>query len=255
MGRALAASDALAGHHDSAGTLMFREQFASASTTSKLADCWMVPFEHNQPIRAPAAFKGQRSFAGLWWCTTNQSHIGFESWCERDHLMSLDFDPDVTGISSQPFRIMWSSPLPQHSHVPDFFIRHIDGTAVVIDVRPDERVRPADVDVFQETMRLCATVGWGYQRVGALPAVYVGNLRWLSGYRHPRCARERSAGQLIDILASDGPKTLGSLAADVGDPVVTLPALFHLMWRHRIRADLWERPLGGKTLLSLEAPP
>ena len=55
--------------------------------------------------------------------------------------MSLDFDPDVTRISSQPSRITWSTPLPQHSHVPDFFIRHTDGTAVVTDVRPDEGVK------------------------------------------------------------------------------------------------------------------
>ena len=249
------ASDSLAGHPDPAGTLMFREQFASASTTSKLADCWMVPFEHAQSIRAPAAFKGQRNFAGLWWCTTNQRHVGFESWCERDHLMSLDFDPDVTGVSSQPFRIIWSAPLPQHSHVPDFFIRHADGSAVVIDVRPDARVRPADEEIFRATMRLCSTVGWGYQRLGALPAVYVGNLRWLSGYRHPRCFRQPAATQLIDGLALAGPKTIGNLAAIAGDPVVTLPTLFHLMWTHKIRADLWCVPLGNETLLSLEAVP
>lgn len=255
MGRSIAASDALAGHHAPASTLKFREQFASASTTAQLADCWMIPFEHAQPIRAPAAFKGQRNFAGLWWCTTNQRHIGFESWCERDNLMSLDFDPDVTGISSQPFRITWTAPLPQHSHVPDFFVRHANGTAVVIDVRPDERVKPADEEIFKATMRLCSTVGWGYRRLGALPAIYVGNLRWLSGYRHNRCARESSVAQLLDVLASDGPTTLGSLAIIFGDPLITLPTLFHLMWSHRIRADLWGSPVSNKTLLSLGAAP
>lgn len=253
MGRSAAASDALAGHHAPASTLSFREQFTSASTTSLLADCWMVPFEHAQPIRATAAFKGQRNFAGLWWCTTNQRHVGFESWCERDNLMSLDFDPDVTGISSQPFRIIWSTPLPQHSHVPDFFIRHADGTAVVIDVRPDERVKPADEEVFQATMRLCSTVGWEYQRLGALPAVYVGNLRWLSGYRHPRCAREPSLTQLSAVLAAAGAQTIGSLANIIGDPVITLPTLFHMMWSHKIRADLWQHPLCNDTVLTLEA--
>jgi len=162
MGRPIA-SDALAGHHAPAGTLMFREQFTSASTTSQLVACWMIPFEHAQPIRSPAAFKGQRNFAGLWWCITNQRHIGFESWCERDNLMSFDFDPNVTGISSQPFRITWTTPLPQYSHVPDFFIRHADGTAVVIVVCHDERVKPVDEEIFQATMRLCSTVGWDYQ--------------------------------------------------------------------------------------------
>ncbi len=49
--------------------------------------------------------------------------------------MSLDFDPEVYGFPSQYFRIVWALPLPQHSHVPDFFIRHTDGSAVVLDVR------------------------------------------------------------------------------------------------------------------------
>lgn len=30
-------------------------------------------------------------------------HVDFESWCERDNLMLLDFDPNVAGFSSQPF--------------------------------------------------------------------------------------------------------------------------------------------------------
>jgi hypothetical protein len=103
----------------------------------------------------------------------------------------------------------------------------------VIDVRPDERVKPADEEVFQATMRLCSTVGWGYQRLGALPAVCVGNLRWLSGYRHPLCSREPSASRLIDILAAEGQQILGNLMAIAGDPVITLPTLFRLIWNHK----------------------
>lgn len=78
----------------------------------------------------------------------------------------------------------------------------------VLRLRPDERVKPVCEEIFQATMRPCATVGWGYQRVGALPAIYVANLRWLSGYRHPRCAREPSLTQLADVLASAGRQTI-----------------------------------------------
>ncbi|WP_426985774.1 TnsA-like heteromeric transposase endonuclease subunit [Pseudarthrobacter sp. Y6] len=254
MGRSTAASDTLAGQHDPAGTLTFRGQFNSAPTTAYLADCWMVPFELVRPIRSPAAFKGQRNFAGLWWCGTNGRHVGFESWCERDHLMSLDFDPDVIGISSQPFRIALPAPLPQHSHVPDYFVRRGDGSAVVLDVRPDTRVKPADQDVFQATEGLCTGVGWSYQRLGALPSVYLANLRWLAGYRHPRCSREPVATLLTDIL-SNGPATLRDLTAAAGDPVTTVPTLFHLLWRHKICTDLHDRPLGKDTLVSLQVTP
>lgn len=152
MGRPLVVSEVSAGHSVLAGTLSFRAQFSFAPTTRHLSDAWMVPFENSLPIRRPAAYKGQHNFAGLWWCATNQRHVGFESWCERDQLMRLDFDPDVTGMASQPFRITLPESLPQTSHVPDYFARQTDGTGVVIDVRPDALVKAADSDVFDATV-------------------------------------------------------------------------------------------------------
>jgi hypothetical protein len=218
---------------------MLRGQLNSAPVTAFLADCWMVPFELVRPVRAAAAFKGQRNFAGLW-CGTNWRHVGFGSWCERDHLMSLDFDPDVIGVSSQPFRIALPAPLLRHSHVPDYFARRGDGSAVVLDVRSEVRVKPAGQDVFQATEGLCTGIGWSCQRLGALPPVYLANLRWLAGYRHPRCSREPVATLLTGILVS-GPATLRDLKAAAGDPVTTVPTLFRLLWRHRICTDLHSR--------------
>lgn len=170
MGHAAAASAARAGRDIAPGTLTFREQFSSARMTGNLAECWMIPFENSPPIRRPAAFKGQRDLAGLWWCATNQRHVGFESWCERDNLICLDFDRNVAGFSPQPFRMALPSSLPQRSHVPDYFVRLAVGSAVEIDVRPDTGVKPADQEVFQATEELCSTVAWAYRRL--LRAVY-----------------------------------------------------------------------------------
>lgn len=248
----MAASDTFAGQHDLAGTLTFRARFSSAPATASIADCWMVAFENVLPIRQTAAFKGQQNFAGLWWCATNQRHVGFESWCERDRLMSLDFDPDVIGVSSQPFSITLPSSLPQHSHVPDYFIRRRDGSAVVLDVRPDALVTPADQDVFQATKDLCDRVGWSYLRLGAQPPVLLANLRWLAGYRHPRCRREAIATLLTDIL-SNGPASIRDLMAAAGDPVTVLPTLFHLLWNRMFSTDLHHCSLGKEAVVSLEA--
>ncbi|GAC1367998.1 MAG: TnsA-like heteromeric transposase endonuclease subunit [Pseudarthrobacter sp.] len=251
MGLAAAASEAYAGRNIAPGALTYREQFSSAPRTGHLADCWMIPFENSVPIRRLTAFKGQRNFAGLWWCATNHRHVGFESWCERDNLMLLDFDRDVVGFSSQPFRIVLPDSLPQISHVPDYFVRLADGSAAVIDVRPDNRVTPADQDIFQATEDLCATVGWAYRRLGGLPAVLLANLRWLSGYRHPRCFRASTAVKLLDRLAVDGPMPIRSLTAATGDPVTILAPLFHLLWTHRIGTDLKRRVLHQDTMVWL----
>ena len=211
MGRALTASDVSTGRGSipgTAGTLTFREQFSSASTTGHLSDCWSIPFENVFPIRPAVAFKGQRNLAGLWWCVTNQRHVGFESWCERDQLMRLDFDSSVVGVSSQPFRITLPASLPQSSHVPDYFVRHADGTALVLDIRPDSRVKPADQAVFDATAQLCASVAWAYQRMGELPSTYRTNLQWIAGYRHPRCLHEPSAALMKEHLSVSGPSSV-----------------------------------------------
>ena len=61
-----------------------------------------------------------------------------------------------------------------------------------------------DAAVFAATARLCAQVGWEYQRVGELGAVHAANLRWLAGYRHPRFAEPELAARLGEVFAERG---------------------------------------------------
>ena len=59
------------------------------------------------------------------------------------HVMALDFDPDVVGIASQPFWLFWPHERRGRfwSHAPDYFVRRADGSAVVIDCRPEATTR------------------------------------------------------------------------------------------------------------------
>ena len=145
MGHPLVVSEVNAGHSVLAGTLSFKAQCLAGPTVAHLATTWIFPFGDALPIRRPAAFKGQHNFADLWWCASRQRPVGFESWYKRLELMRLDFDPDVTGVASQPFRIFLPGSLPQKSHVPEYFVRR------------------ADEEVFRATAALCASMGWGYQ--------------------------------------------------------------------------------------------
>ena len=77
------------------------------------------------------------------------------------------------------------------------FARLADGSAVVIDVRPDELVGADDAEVFAATQRACAAVGWGYRRVGVADAVLAANVRWLSGFRHRRCGNAPAGSELV----------------------------------------------------------
>ena len=56
-------------------------------------------------------------------------------------VMLLDFDPEVTVIAAQPFWLRWRDDAGQpRRHAPDLFARMADGSAVVIDVRPDDQM-------------------------------------------------------------------------------------------------------------------
>lgn len=48
-----------------------------------------------------------RSAASAWplWSATDGGHVAYESWLERDHVILLDFDPTMVGITSQPYKL------------------------------------------------------------------------------------------------------------------------------------------------------
>jgi len=121
---------------------------SGAKQSGALEVLWGTAFEHVSPVRSFGSFQGQRSFQGSWWFATTGEHVGFESWVERDAVMLLDYDPDVVAVSSQPFCLTWAGRLRTRRHVPDFFARQADGSAVVIDVRPDELVGADDAEAY-----------------------------------------------------------------------------------------------------------
>src|SRR5258708_33851538 len=101
--------------------------------------------------------------------------------------MLLDFDPEVTATPSQP---VW---LPgrdgtgrSRRHAPDLFARLADGSAAVIDVRPDDRIEPRDAEAFNATRRACELAGWGFRRVGAPDPVRTANVAGLGRDRPQR---------------------------------------------------------------------
>ena len=122
------------------------------------------------------------------------------------------------------------------SHAPDFFARRADRTGVVLDCRPDERIKPQDAVAFDVTERACELVGWEYRRCGAIEQPLLGNVRWLAGYRHPRFADHRCSELLCSVFAAPRPLLDGVKA--MGSRMAVLPVLFHLLWYQRLRTDL-----------------
>lgn len=201
-----------------------------------LATAAGVAFERAPQVRSFPSFRGQRNNTGLWWSSTMDAHVGYESWLERDHLTLLDFDQRVVAVAAQPFWLSWNEAGRRRSHAPDFFARLRDGSGVVIDVRPASRIRPRDAAAFDVTARACAGIGWDYRLVHEPEPVRMANIRWLAGYRHPRCLRPGMAAAALTAFAA--PRGLMDGAAAVADPVGVLPSVFHLLWHGRLRTDL-----------------
>jgi hypothetical protein len=167
-----------------------------------LSSCRGTRFEEALPARPFRFEKGLQSFAGWWYFATTGTHVGFESWLERDHLMLMDFDLAVRAVASQPFWLRWRDEDGHvRRHAPDFFARRDDGSAVVVDVRPDDRVPERDAQVFAVTAEACEAAGWEFRRAGDLDPVLVANVRWLSRYRHRRCLVPEVAAVLLEAFA------------------------------------------------------
>ncbi|CAM5513626.1 MULTISPECIES: TnsA-like heteromeric transposase endonuclease subunit [Streptomyces] len=210
-----------------------------------------VVFESVPPVRRFASYRGQRHFTGWCWAATTESLVGFESWLERDRAMLLDHDRRVVGLASQPFRVSWPGLTRRISHTPDYFVRLEDGSGLVIDVRPADRVGPEDAVKFAASEAMCQAMGcWSYVLVHEPEPVEMANVRWLSGYRHPRNRVGTVAARLGEVFHE--PRLLMDGAQAAGDPLAVLPTLFHLLWCGDLTVDLTV-PLGDGSRVGLAA--
>lgn len=241
-GRALAHAGSARGAFE----LTFRDE-AGSRQTAALQACLAVAFERSLPARSFPVVKKNRNYPGLWWSVTTGRHVGFESWVERDVAMMLDFDREVTGYSSQPFWLCWHDGQRDRRHAPDYFARLADGGGVVVDVRPDDQVDAAAAEVFAVTAEACSEAGWEFRRTGGPAAMVAANVRWLAGYRHPRCCRPEIATALVEAFCEPAPLMAGAAAA--GDRIAVLPVLYHLLWCQVLTADLAGTVLGPGSLV------
>jgi hypothetical protein len=205
-----------------------------------------LDFGMAKAFRKPSAYRGQRNFPGWWWSATTRSHVLYESWLERHHVIEADRDARVVAISGQAFELTWPVGQKRARHVPDLFCRMLGGQAVVTDCRSVSQADEKFRHKASVTAAACSYIGWDYRLVGEPDPVWAANLRWLAGYRHPRFGEEHFEELLLSLFASAQPL---STARQVGDPIRIQPVLFHLLWRGRLSADLG-RPLGETTILT-----
>ena len=116
--------------------------------------------------------------------TSTGRHHGYESLAEARLLLMLDFAGGVSEVLSQPMRLRFAAGDGAREHIPDF----LADTAVgrwLINVRPADRIEPADEIAFAATARVAAKLGWGYAVVTGWKQPALATVDTLSAQRRP----------------------------------------------------------------------
>ncbi len=213
-----------------------------------------VRFENLAPVSAFPVVPGRRWGPGWWWSATTGRHVVHGSAAMLIQLMILDRNPDVTGLSARPVRLLWrdTSDGRVRSWVPQLFARYTDGTGLLADCPSSPTAgghRAQRARVVLEAV--CARVGWAYRRLEPPPAVVAANLRWLAGYRHPRNQGPPGLqAALAEAFAVPCPLADGTAA--VGEPLQVLPAVYHALWCGHLTTPL-DEPLHEGALVCADA--
>lgn len=209
------------------------------------ADVDDVAFENCGPVRDFPSWPHKRFYSGRFWMAQTRRHVAFESLAERLCLLELDRIAGVKAVSSQPMWIDWSGTASVR-HAPDYFVRAVDGTATLVDVRPLTRIDDAAQRQFDLTAAFSIARGWRYLVYAPDSTTRDANLRFLLRYRDKewRTARRgKSASGSISTIAQE-------LDSD-GDG---LARCYAAIWSGHLIADL-EQPLSLRTVVRWKGAP
>lgn len=149
------------------------------------------------PVREFRWYKGRRHYSGWYWCATGQRLVIYDSRLELARIMLADFDPAVTAISAQPFRLIGRDGSRVRRHVPDVLLAGADGGVTVVDVKAaGKRADPEVRAVMEWTRQVAALRGWAFEEWYGAPPRLLENVCFLAGYRR----RGLIDGQLISAV-------------------------------------------------------
>lgn len=155
-------------------------------------------------------------------------HVQFDSLVERRQLFLVDFDPTVAKAASQPMRLQYPD---GNSHIPDLFLRMSHGAAVVVDVKPSDRLAGALRAVRHDQAHLRGA-RVAVPRPHRARADAFGNVELLSSCRFPNDGLAANSRAILRV-AGEGPRPLADLVAalsGLGADAEVRPQVLHLLW-------------------------
>jgi hypothetical protein len=204
------------------------------------------------PVRAVP--KNSRSVTGLVLNTRSQSMSAFESSLERDFLLMLDFDPEVTFYEEQPVKITYHDDRGRRrTYTPDVLVRYrIDHArarftpALLCEVKYREDLRQHWTTYrpkFRAAQHYARQHGWRFRLVTErhVRTPYLDNVKFLRSYRVVP-VNDHHQVPLLDILESLGEtepaRLLAAISGDRWQQAQLLPSLWQLIATRQVGADL-----------------
>lgn len=217
-----------------------------------VSDIGRIPFEFSDPIRTFPTYRQRRAHQGHYWFSRSESHVKFESRFEMTALMALDFAGHAVAVSSNPFWLLWPKGVESKRHAPDFFVRERDGLALVVDVKPKDRMTERDRSQHARTREICSELGWRYEEFTEIEPVVERNLRLLSAYHHRRFRLPDSTAARLRTIAGSrmrlGDLVDASVASLGTTPEATLCGIYHMLWSGELHINK-QRLLSWETLV------
>ncbi|WP_424532584.1 TnsA-like heteromeric transposase endonuclease subunit [Sphaerisporangium viridialbum] len=211
-----------------------------------LAEAAEVAFENCGAIRRIPHRADQAHTPNTHWSSTTNRMIECESYLESVWMTLLDFEPEVSGFSGQPMQLFGVDDLGAWKATPDLFVRRVDGSATVMEVKNPARLNDARVRTTAERVAACCEVaGWGYELIGEPPGRQrTINVLALAGYRREMVGVSDYRAQLLALAGE--PEPLGQLVSFAAEPLVARAVVLHLCWTGELAANL-TRPLEDTT--------
>ncbi len=200
------------------------------------------------PWRVPRSHPGQPHLPGLYWSSTVGAHVVYESRLQLARLLLADIDREVVGIAAQPFLVREDG----RRHIPDFLLCRADGSVLVVNVKPADRVHTTRVaGVLTWVSRVFASRGWEHEVWSGADPQLLANVRFLAGYK--RASLIQPPGDIATAQLKDAQHlTVATAEAALARAGLSEPrtAVLHLLWLGDLRADLG-RPLSVNTELEV----
>jgi hypothetical protein len=201
------------------------------------------------PVREFRWYKGRRHYSGWYWCATGQRLVAYESRLELARIMLADFDPAVTAVAAQPFRLIGRDGSRVRRHVPDVLLAGADGGVTVVDVKAaGKRADPEVRAVMEWTRQVAALRGWAFEEWYGAPPRLLENVCFLAGYRRRALIDEQLIPAVLEAAGGSSPVIDVERRVRGAHPALVRPVVMHLLWSGDLVTDMG-RPLGGDSVI------